>query len=78
MTETQWTWLLFVMEVIGVAGMIVVGRKLWWGWLVVLLHSIPWFMYSLAYGKPGFIAMSGMWWLVNATNMVRWWREARN
>jgi hypothetical protein len=73
--ETVWTWALFGFELIGVTGMWFVGRKYWWGWLIVLLHSVPWAVYSVIYEKPGFIAMSVMWWTVNATNMIKWRRE---
>lgn len=73
--ETIWTWVLFTFEVIGITGMWIVGKKIWWGWAIVLTHSIPWFIYSLAYDKPGFIAMSFMWWIVNATNMIKWRKE---
>jgi len=73
--EHIWTWVLFVFEIVGVAGMYVVGRRKWWGWAIVLTHSIPWFIYSLVYSKPGFVAMSFMWWIVNFTNMKRWYKE---
>ena len=73
--ETIWTWVLFAFEVIGISGMWIVGKKVWWGWAIVLSHSIPWFIYSLIYDKPGFIAMSFMWWIVNATNMLKWRKE---
>jgi hypothetical protein len=73
--ETVWTWVLFAFEVIGIGGMLIVGKKIWWGWAIVLSHSIPWFIYSLIYDKPGFIAMSFMWWIVNAINMLKWRKE---
>ena len=72
MTDTAWTWLLFGMELIGVSGMLLVGRRFWWAWLIVLAHSIPWFVYSIAHNKPGFIAMSLMWWTMNAINALKW------
>jgi hypothetical protein len=75
MSDATWTWLLFIMEIVGVSGMIFIGRHHWWGWLIVLLHSIPWFIYSITHDKPGFIAMSAMWWTVNAYNMVKWNRK---
>lgn len=77
MSEASWTWILFGMEVIGVSGMFLVGRRFWWGWLVVLAHSVPWFVYSIANNKPGFIAMSLMWWTMHAYNATRWFKEAR-
>jgi hypothetical protein len=75
MSDATWTWILFGMEIIGVSGMLIVGRKLWWGWAVVLLHSIPWFVYSISHDKPGFIAMSLMWWVTHAYNMMKWRKE---
>ena len=75
MNDATWTWILFAMEIIGVAGMLVVGKKIWWGWLIVLLHSIPWFIYSISHNKPGFIAMSAMWWISHAYNMTKWRKE---
>lgn len=73
--ETIWTWVLFVFEITGITGMWFVGKKIWWGWGIVLIHSIPWFIYSLIYGKPGFIAMSFMWWTINFINMQKWRKE---
>ena len=76
MSESAWSWTLFAFEVIGITGMWIVGRRLWWGWLIVLLHSVPWFVYSLISERRGFTAMTLMWWTVNAWNMVRWKRSA--
>ena len=75
MSDATWTWILFAMEIVGVLGMLIVGRKLWWGWTIVLLHSIPWFIYSISHDKPGFIAMSLMWWVTHAYNMMKWRKE---
>ena len=57
--------------------MVAVGRRQWWGWLIVLIHSVPWFFYALSHDKPGFVAMSLMWWTLNAYNAHRWFKEAR-
>jgi len=75
MSDATWTWVLFAMEIVGVTGMLIVGKKIWWGWLIVLLHSIPWFVYSISHNKPGFIAMSLMWWVTHTHNMVKWRKE---
>jgi hypothetical protein len=72
MTETDWTWILFAAEIYGLTGMYLVGKKLWYGWAIVLTHSIPWFIYSIIYNKPGFIAMSLMWWTMYTINMIKW------
>jgi hypothetical protein len=73
--EQTWTWVLFSCEIVGVYGMWQVGKKMWWGWLIVLLHSIPWFVYSIGHDKPGFVAMSLLWWGMNFYNMRKWRRE---
>jgi len=65
------------MELVGVTGGLIAGRRVWWGWLVILVHSVPWFIYSILRGKPGFIAMSGLWWTINAYNARRWYKETR-
>ena len=76
MSDALWTWLLFGMEIIGVTGMWFVGRKKWWGWLIVLLHTLPWFVYSVTHHKSGFIAMSIMWWSMHAYNMMKWRKDS--
>jgi len=75
-SESFWTWVLFLFEIVGISGMWMVGRKVWWGWAIVLGHSIPWAIYSVSYERWGFVAMVGLWWSVNSVNMVRWKREA--
>jgi len=72
MTETTWTWLLFAMEIVGVTGMWFIGKMIWWGWAIVIVHTVPWFIYAVSHGKPGFIAMSLMWWAVHWRNLLRW------
>lgn len=67
--------MLFGMEIIGIVGMLMVGRKHWWGWLIVLLHSVPWFVYSVMFDKPGFMAMSIMWWATHLYNCGKWYLE---
>jgi hypothetical protein len=75
-SDAAWTWALFACELVGVTGMWFVGKKMWWGWAIVLVHSIPWFIYSVTHDKPGFLAMSGLWWTVNLVNMIKWRRES--
>lgn len=77
--EHLWTWILFAFEIVGVTGTWIVGqRRLWWGWLIILVHSIPWVVYSIVYNKPGFIAMSGLWWSVNLANALKWRSEKKS
>jgi len=71
-SETVWTWLLFFMGLIGASGMYFIGNKKWYGHLIVSLHSIPWFVYSLIFNKPGFLALWFLWQCVNCINMWKW------
>jgi len=72
MSENTWTWILLFFEMIGLTGTFLVGNRKWYGWAIILAHSVPWFIYSIIYNKPGFIAMSFMWWTVNFINMMKW------
>jgi hypothetical protein len=47
MSEQMWTWLLFAMELIGVAGSYLVGNKKWYGHLIVALHSLGDILYCV-------------------------------
>jgi len=75
LTESEWGWVLFAFELIGITGMYIVGLRKWWGWAIVLGHSIPWAIYAYTFNKTGFMAMTLMWWIVNTTNMIRWRKQ---
>lgn len=70
--ESIWTWILLGCELVGITGMLLVGARKWWGWALVLAHSMPWLAYSIVFHKPGFIAMSVMWIGTHARNMHMW------
>ncbi len=73
-SEAIWTWILLGCELVGITGMLLVGARKWWGWALVLAHSMPWLAYSIAFHKPGFIAMSVMW-IGTHTHNMRLWRK---
>jgi len=75
MSEVMWTWLLFLMELVGIGGNYLVGNKRWQGHLVLALHSFPWVVYSLLFEKPGFIAMWILWQSVYWRNLFKWRKE---
>ena len=70
--ESMWTWILLGCELVGITGMLLIGARKWWGWALVLAHSMPWLAYSIVFHKPGFIAMSVMWIGTHARNMHVW------
>jgi hypothetical protein len=65
-------WILLVFEAIGLWGQTQVGNGRWWGWAVVLLHSIPWFVFCLVDGLWGAALMPPLWWIVNLRNLRKW------
>lgn len=77
MTEQSWWLLLVVFEAVGLWGQWLVGRRLWWGWAVVMAHSVPWFAVSLAYGNWGAALMPPLWWSVNGWNLHKWRSDGR-
>jgi len=72
MTENLWWLVLLVFEAVGLWGSFQVGRGRWWGWGVVLAHSIPWFVVAVLYGPLGAALMPPLWWAVNGYNMFKW------
>lgn len=71
MPATVWA-ILLCFEAIGLWGQYVIGKGKWWGWAVVLGHSIPWFLSHLYFGSYVAALMAPLWWSVNGYNMYRW------
>ncbi|MEK7410432.1 MAG: hypothetical protein AAB327_03465 [Actinomycetota bacterium] len=76
--ESIWTWILLGCELVGITGMLLVGARKWWGWALVLAHSMPWLAYSVVFNKPGFVAMSVMWIGTHTRNMHVWRRNNKS
>lgn len=71
----MWPWILLCFELVGVFGQWSISRGRWWGFVVVLLHSWPWCVFSVVTGQPGFLAMFVLWQIVNGAGAVRWYRN---
>lgn len=74
MTEQVWI-VLLIFEAVGLWGQWMIGSGYWWGWAVVLGHSIPWFVTNLLWGSPVAALMAPLWWSVNLSNLIRWRRQ---
>ncbi len=71
----MWPWILLCFELVGVFGQWSISRGRWWGFVVVLLHSWPWCVFSVVTGQPGFLAMFVLWQIVNGAGAFRWYRN---
>lgn len=66
----------WVLATVGVTGMVIAGRKIWWGWLFNLGNEILWVIFAVATQQYGFILMAIGYGAVYAHN-AHTWREAQ-
>lgn len=64
-----WSWLLMV---VGVTGMYLAGRRLWWGWLVGLGSEVLWLVYAIQTQQWGFIPFALIYAAVFIKNAREW------
>lgn len=67
-------WWSYVLTAVGVTGLILAGRKLWWSWLIGLFAQVLWTSYAVATEQWGFIVSAFAYGWVYASNTRRWWR----
>lgn len=67
-----WSWLL---TVVGLAGFILAGRKVWWCWYINIACQGLWFTYAIVTEQFGFIVASVVYTVVFTQNAIRWTRE---
>lgn len=60
-----WSWVLCAF---GVAGLLLAGRGLWWGWVVNLVAQAAWLAYGLLTGQGGFVVSACLYAAVYAHN----------
>ena len=64
-----WSWTL---EGIGLIGAYFVGRKLWQGWIVMILASVLWIVFGLRTRQYGFTVASMAFLVVYSRNLRAW------
>ena len=64
-----WSW---VLEGIGLIGAYFVGRKLWQGWIVMILASVLWIVFGLRTRQYGFSVASMAFLVVYSRNLRAW------
>lgn len=67
-----WSWVLMA---VGVTGLWLAGRGIWWSWFVGLGAQVLWLAYAIVTGQWGFIVSAFAYGFVYARNGVRWMRQ---
>jgi len=68
---SYWSW---VLEGVGLFGALVVGRKLYWGWCILLVNTILWGVYSIESHQYGFIMASFFYAPLYSLNLIKWFK----
>ena len=72
MSEAAWWWSWLLMTV-GITGVYLTGKRLWWGWLVGVLSEILWITYAIITKQYGFIVAGLVYGIVFAMNARKWY-----
>lgn len=67
-----WSWIL---TAVGVTGLYLAGRKVWWAWFIGLGAQALWIAYALATKQYGFIVAALAYGWVYAVNGRKWVME---
>jgi hypothetical protein len=59
--------------VVGVSGVYLTGRKLWWGWLVGILSETLWITYAIVTKQYGFLVAGFVYGTIFAINARKWY-----
>lgn len=67
-----WSWIL---TIVGVTGLYLAGKKVWWAWLIGLGAQVLWIAYATATQQWGFYVSALAYGWVYTRNALRWYRE---
>ena len=67
----------FSLAAVGIFGLFIAGKKLWWGWAIGLGAQLLWIAYAIATRQWGFIASAFAYGFVYGRNAYRWRKENR-
>ena len=70
----MWSWIL---EGVGLLGATLIGKKYWYGWIVLLCNAVFWFIYGLVSREYGFCVASIPYSYIYLRNSIRWKRQSR-
>lgn len=64
-----------VLAAVGILGLYVAGRKLWWGWLIGLGAQALWLAYAIVTEQWGFLLSAVAYGWVYGRNALAWRRD---
>ena len=67
----------YLLTIVGLAGFILAGRKVWWCWYVNIACQALWFTYAIVTHQYGFIIASIAYTIVFSKNAMAWTKEHR-
>lgn len=67
-----WSW---VLTAVGVTGLYLAGKRVWWAWFVGLGAQVLWLAYALVTAQYGFVVSAFAYGWVYARNGRAWLRE---
>lgn len=70
-----WSW---VLTAVGVTGLYLAGKRVWWAWFVGLGAQVLWLAYALTTAQYGFVVSAFAYGWVYARNGRLWMRESRS
>lgn len=72
MSDQIWSW---VLGLVGVAGFVLAGRKVWWAWHINVAAQALWTTYAIVTEQYGFLVSAAVYVVVFSRNAARWTRE---
>lgn len=67
----------YLLSVVGVAGFLLAGNKVWWAWWVNVACQGLWVTYALTTGQYGFLLGAAFYTVTFGRNAIKWTREHR-
>ena len=64
-----WSWIL---EIIGMTGVLIAGKRIWWGWVILFTNSFLWVLYGIVSHQYGFCFASLFYGPIYARNAYGW------
>jgi nicotinamide riboside transporter PnuC len=65
----------WVLSLVGITGLVAVGRHKWWGFAIGLGNEVLWIYFAITRQEYGLILGAVMYGAVNTMNMIRWRRN---